>query len=80
MTEHFQGIDSEMQPRKALLKHGNKDFEQRIVASSMSSASYSSGFGNIWWSFLSEITLILNLHMEKQKYTIQKSRRENLIC
>ena len=50
MTEHFQGIDSEMQPRKALLKHGNKDFEQRIVASSMTSASDSSGFGNIWWS------------------------------
>ena len=69
-----------MQPRKALLKHGNKDFEQRTVASSTSSVSDSSGFGNIWWSLLSEITLILNLHMKEQKYTIQKSRGENLIC
>lgn len=77
MTEHFQGTDSEMQPRKALLKHGNKDFEQRIVAYFTSSDS--SGFDNIWWSLLSEITLILNLHMKEQKYTIQKSR-ENLIC
>ena len=48
MTKHFQGTSTETQPRKALLKHGSKDFEQRIVASSTSSVSDSSGFGNIW--------------------------------
>lgn len=46
MTEYFQETDSGMQPRKAILKHSNKDFEQYIVDSSISSVSDSSSFGN----------------------------------